>query len=117
MSHSSYTASERRGILVIAILSLLLIGGGVAFSLFDKNADNLEAMPVVEEMPQLIDSVSLLKNEDKIVMEEGGKDKEISKKKGETKGSKSRTDKRKGKSDKKRNKPLPRKRSPLDEPV
>lgn len=59
MSHSSYSASERRGIITIAIIALLLIGGGVTFTLCGRDSKDSHEIPVVIEHPEYIDSASL----------------------------------------------------------
>ena len=97
MSHSSYSASERRGILVIAILAFVLIGAGITLSLCSRNSD-IKEIPVVIQHPELVDSTSLNTKNEK------------SSKRKDTKVKK--TTSRKTKSKK-----TYRKRSPLDEPV
>ena len=98
MSHSSYTASERRGILAIATIALALIGGGAALSLCSRERAEAEELPVVIEHPELIDSLAVKEKEEK----SGKKKREKA-----TKGSKST----------KKEKKVYRRRSPLDEPV
>lgn len=97
MSHSKYTASERRGILAIAIIALLLVGGGLLVTLINRNKELTREIPAVVEMSEMIDSVALKQQEEKTV-----------KKKARSKKS--------GKSNSK-NKKVYRRRSPLDEPV
>ena len=58
MSHSSYTASERRGILVIALVALLIIGSGVVLALCGRPKERVEEIPVVVEHPEFIDTVT-----------------------------------------------------------
>ena len=94
MSHSSYTASERRGIILIAIVSLLILCAGVILSVCGRQT-NLEEGEVIE-LPQMIDSVRIKETET------------IMKKKDGRKASRSN----KTKSEK-----TYRRRSPLDEPV
>ena len=103
MSLRPYTASERRGIIAIAILSLLIIAGGVGFSLF-KNT-NSDTVPGINEMTELLDSVAT---------ENAVKDKTGRKK--DKKASSSKSGK-KSNGKKKSTKKTYRERSPLDEPV
>lgn len=56
MTHSSFTASERRGILVLAIIALLFIGGGTAITLCGRDSANVREIPVVVEHPEYIDT-------------------------------------------------------------
>ena len=97
MSHSSYTASERRGLIVIAIIVLVLVGFGVAISILGRGHNEAREIPVVVEHPELKDSSS--------VKVDNGKT--LSKK---SKNKKTSTNKSKSKKSY-------RKRSPLDEPV
>lgn len=99
MSHSSYTASERRGVLAIALLSILIIAGGFLFSHCNRGVSSGNNDPVVIESKSFVDSVAI----------ERAKGKENSK----NKNKKTRT----GSSQSKKTKKTFRKRSPLDEPV
>ena len=96
MSHSSFTASERRGIIVIAVISLLIIGGGVVIALCGRNPQTEKEIPVVVVHPEMADSVPEGSNKEKSV-------KKNSKKKSSSSKNKTK-------------KSYPR-RSPLDEPV
>lgn len=96
MSRASYTASERRGVLAIAIIALFLIGFGVCFSLCGRSVEAEIEMPAVEVHHEMIDSAALLKS----------KEKKTSKK-----------TKKKSSSSKSKNSKSYRHRSPLDEPV
>ena len=96
MSHSSYTSSERRGILVIAILALLLTGGGFLLSFWGRENKESDNIHVVVELTQMKDTVE--------------NNKIIEKK---TKANKKQKSARKNNKTKKN---YPR-RSPLDEPV
>lgn len=98
MNRSSYTASERRGILAIALVSLLIIGCGAIFSLCGRGGNSGENIIMVEEHPELVDSTAVKKKQQK-------DSKKKSKKKSKSSSSKSKTNK------------TYRKRSPLDEPV
>ena len=97
MSHSSYTASERRGILAIAIIALLIIGLGAGMTVCNRNTADAENIPVVVDHPEMIDTIAVKANREK-------------KKKDNTKKKTSNS------SSKKTNKEF-RRRSPLDEPV
>lgn len=97
MSHSSYTASERRGVLAIALLSILIIAGGFLFSHCNRGVSSGNNDPVVIESKSFVDSVAI----------DRAKGKENSKNK------KTRT----GSSQSKKTQKTFRKRSPLDEPV
>ena len=93
---NGFTASERRGIITIAIFALLLIGGGVTLSLCGRNEVIEEQIPVVTEHPEMIDSVAFENSHSKT------------------------TKKKKASKEKKNNKKTKenyRRRSPLDEPV
>lgn len=96
MSFSSYTSSERRGILAVAFVSLVIIGLGLFFSIKNDRPENIEEVGVVE-MPELIDSVAKQKNKDL-----------PSQRKGKQKASKPKKSKQKK---------TYRRRNPLDEPV
>lgn len=98
MSHSSYTASERRGVLAIAIIALLVIGFGLGLSLCSGGVDAQQEIPSVIAHPEFVDSTFLKQKE------------EIKVKKKAKKGVKKSFEKRK--TDK-----TYRRRSPLDEPV
>ena len=98
MSHSSYTASERRGILAIALLALLLIGGGAGFSLCTRETADAEELPTVVEHTELIDTTAVNAKSDKA-------DRRSQDKKTKSKKLKSKKEK------------VYRRRSPLDEPV
>lgn len=91
MSRSSYTASERRGVLAIALIALLIIGCGAGFSLFSGDAEDEKEIPMVTANPEMVDSVAV-----------------------KTKQKKGRSKKKKSRSKRKKEY---RQRSPLDEPV
>ena len=95
MNRSSYTASERRGVLAIAIAALLIIVFGLLFSWCSGKVDAQKESLEVVEYPEIVDSLSV-------------KDKEKSKTKSKKKTKSS------GKS---KTKKTYRQRSPLDEPV
>lgn len=97
MSRSCYTSSERRGILLIAFIVLLLIASGVVLSLCGRPREKVEEIPVVVEHPELIDSTAMIQ-------------------KGKEKANKTSRKKTAGKTRVKEQK-VYRQRSPLDEPV
>ena len=97
MSHSSYTASERRGILAIALVALLIIAIGVGFSFFNQSNNRTEESPKVIEHSEWKDTT------DNSVVPVRKNKKEAGKKKNTKSGSKT--------------KKTYRRRSPLDEPV
>lgn len=97
MSHSSYTASERRGVLAIALVALLLIGVGVGMSMLE-GTEEMEAEPMVTEHPGWMDTVS----SDIGKSPDNGKDKK---------------DKTSNSNKKTKTKKTYRRRNPLEEPV
>ena len=104
MSYSSYTASERRGIIAIALLSLLLIGSGIWLARCERadaavNETEVE-IPIVEEHLEFIDTTSIEASKKELKDSKDGKGRKKSKKKSSSKP-----------------KQEPRKRSPLDETV
>lgn len=100
MSRGSYTASERRGVLAIAIIAIVTIAAGVGFAFYENRNSSIDEVPVVIEHTELIDSIRL----------EQQKQEKSSKSKKERKASSKKSSKNKEK------KPV-RRRSPLDEPV
>ena len=103
MSRSSYTASERRGILAVAIVTLLIIAIGLGVSVWQEKADAESDIPTVKEYPELIDSVAVKKRKEEKV--NSSKNKNKGRKKSKTSANKTKTKK------------TYRQRSPLDEPV
>lgn len=98
MSHSSFSASERRGIIVIALAALLIIASGIVLGLCGRPHEKTQEIPVVVEHPEMVDSASLEQSS-----------------KTETK---KKRDKSKNFGDSKKNQPKTyRRRSPLSEPV
>ena len=96
MSHSSYTASERRGIISIAVIALLIMGFGAGLSLCSNDAEAMEEEAVVVVHPEMIDSTAIFS----------------------TSSSKGATNKKRIKSPQKfKNKKIYKRRSPLDEHV
>lgn len=59
MSRSSYTASERRGIIAIGIITLLIIAAGLGFGLYNESNSSETKSPVVVERLEMIDSTRL----------------------------------------------------------
>lgn len=99
MTRSSYTASERRGMLAIALIALMIMGGGICMTLWNKSEAETEKPPVVIEYAEVIDSVSLKEKEGKVTGKTSSRTKSTTKK------------------SKNKNKKTYRRRSPLDEPV
>lgn len=97
MSYKSYSASERRGILAIALVAMLITFGGIWLSF--RNEKPSTSKPDIEVMSDMIDSAHLESS------------KSISDKKTEKK---KRTDIKKSVNKKQKKY---RRRSPLDEPV
>lgn len=95
MGKNPYTSSERRGIIAVALVALLILGGGIILSVTGGQTA-LEEESVIE-YPEMVDSVALHQANDR-----------SSQKKSKTKS-------------KRIKKPIEkktyRKRSPLDEPV
>ncbi|MCH5235399.1 MAG: hypothetical protein J1E16_08880 [Muribaculaceae bacterium] len=99
MSHSNYTASERRGLLVIALVALLIVGSGVVLALCGRPRERVEEIPVVVEHPEIVDTANL---------------NSVKEKKSKKKRKDSSTDK---KSRSKKESKSYRRRNPLEEPV
>ena len=95
MSHSSYTASERRGILAVALIALLILIGGSVLSLCGRQT-SIESGQVIE-LPELVDSINMQSKQNK-----------------SEKSKKTKSDSSKKKNNQKK---TYRRRSPLDEPV
>lgn len=95
MSRSSYTASERRGVIAIAVIALILIAGGAFLSYKQAQAEPAVEVPEVVAHPEMIDSL--------VVKEKEKKTKKSAKKK--SSGSKKKTPK------------TYRRRNPIDETV
>ena len=95
MSYKSYSASERRGILVIAIIALLITGFGIWLSFRNNGLRNDD--PEVREMKEWIDTIHYESSKSSV--------RQNTKSKKEPKIKKSKQQKEY------------RKRSPLDEPV
>ena len=98
MSRSSFTASERRGVIVIAIISLLLVGAGVLVALLKGAKNEGNDYPIVVEHSEMVDSIAVEKNSQ-----------EQKKRSGKSKN--------KRKTESLKNKKTYRKRSPHDESV
>ena len=103
MSHSSYTASERRGILAIALISLVILGAGLAASFWNVSTPS-ESQPMVVIHDDYLDSVAIKSERESVL------------KSAKSKSSK-KTESGKKNSKKNATKKSIRKRSPLDEPV
>ncbi|MCH5229371.1 MAG: hypothetical protein J1F12_05180 [Muribaculaceae bacterium] len=97
MSRHSYSASERRGILAIALVALIIIAAGIVLPLCSRRETGPHELPVVIEHTELIDSTSTVKSH-------------------QTRG-KAKSGINKAKESKTKTKKSYRRRSPLDEPV
>ena len=100
MSHTSYTASERRGLLAIALIALVIIACGVGMSFCDRQ--NATGKPEVINHPEMVDTLDMKSGVGKNYG--AGKDN-------------GKTGKRKAKKSSSKEKKKYRKRSPNDEPV
>lgn len=94
---TSYTASERRGVLAIGLVALLIIGCGFVFSWCSGPVDAENEKTGITEYPEMVDSVAAAKRDSKEKKKKSGK---------KTKSS-----------SKSKSKKTYRQRSPLDEPV
>lgn len=103
MSHSSFSASERRGILAVAIIALLLIGGGLGVTMCESGKYETQEIPAVVEHPEMVDSVAVKEKEEKEAKKKSKKEKSASEKGGSK--------------DKSKSTKIYRRRSPRDEPV
>ena len=99
MSNKSYTASERRGVIAIAFLALLITALGLGLSLCGRRSQN--QAPEVSEMTEIVDSASIINGREK-----NSKKAKIVKGRGKS-----------HKSKKSKNPKTYRRRSPLDEPI
>ena len=99
MAHSSYTASERRGLLVIALVALLIVGSGIVLGLCGRPKERIEEIPVVVEHPEMEDTANLNYGIDK------------------TSKKKNKTITREKEKNSKKNSKTYRRRNPLEEPV
>lgn len=118
MAKNSYTSSERRGIIAIAALAILITVAGLGLSLCDRNNDDVATTPSVYPMEAMADTIvfSDLKSNKKT--RENSKKKITSSRESlnSTKeGSHSR--KKSPKHKKEKQKKTYRQRSPLDEPI
>ena len=102
----SYTATERRGVLAIAIIALLLIGAGVGISYF--KGESLQKTPTVVELPEMIDSTTNEDTQKEVSISDRKNKPATNRKKKQTSTKKSAKDGAKK---------TYRKRSPNDEPV
>ena len=99
MFNNSYTASERRGVIVIALIALLIMGIGAGVTLYNKSEGANERAPKVVEYPEMIDSVAVKEQKAEPSKKKTSKTKSVSKKSTS------------------KSKKVYRRRSPLDEPV
>ncbi|MCH5230560.1 MAG: hypothetical protein J1F43_02045 [Muribaculaceae bacterium] len=101
MSRNSYTASERRGIVAIAIVALLIIALGLITSWCGRSEKQVQEIPEIVEHTEMIDTAAL----------------RFQKEKAETKSQNKKFKGRKTSTSKEKSKKTYRRRSPLDEPV
>ena len=98
MAGRPYTASERRGVIMVALAALLITAGGIFLAMCERR--EAKDQPVVIEMKEAVDSTATEKSSKK-----------------ETKKSKKKSKSSKGKKRKSGADKNYRRRSPLDEPV
>lgn len=102
MSHNSYTASERRGIIAIAVIVLVILTGGICLTFLGRTVTNDEELPIVRTYPEMIDSTVLEKENIAKPKKKRNAAKKVSNKKTKTKTNPKKTT---------------RHREPLEEPI
>lgn len=111
-----YTASERRGVLAVALIALVLTGLGVLFGIFGRQNASAEYDSQVLEYSELVDSAASDSNNASSVKASKWKESKDKSKEGkDSSGNKEKKARNKSKSSKQEK--TYRKRSPLDEPV
>lgn len=104
MSRNSFTSSERRGVIAIALIALAIVGAGIGIS-FCERLPSTDDYPIVNEQNEMADSTAIINSD-------------YQKNSGSKSGNKSKKGKDgKKKSGSKKEKKTYRQRSPLDEPV
>ena len=100
---ASYSASERRGILIVALIALIIIGAGLFIAYFERHQpDDMKNTPQIVEISEYIDTVSNNYETEKTTL---NKKQKSLKKKNSKKTSKGKAQK------------TYRRRNPLEEPV